>query len=83
MYNILSIAAAYLYAILPNRTAKAYSRLLDALETFAPDCKPEKVLPDFELAPINALQIHQSTSMLSDCYFHLTKSFERKWENLD
>ena len=33
---------------------KTYNRLLDALETFAPDCTPGKVLLDFKIAAINA-----------------------------
>ena len=36
---ILGIAPACLYALLPNEK-KNYSRLLVALETSAPDCKP-------------------------------------------
>ena len=75
---ILGIAPACLYALLPNKTEKTYSRLLDALDTFAPDCKPDKVLLDFEIAPINAFQKHHPTSILSGCYFHLTQNFVRK-----
>ena len=75
----LGIAPACLYAILPNKTEKTYSRLLDALETFAPACKPDKVLLDFEIASINAFQKHHPASMLSGCYFlHLTQNFVRK-----
>ena len=75
---VLGIAPACLYALLPNKTEKTYSRLLDALDTFAPDCKTDKVLLDFEIAPINAFQKHHPASMLSGCYFHLTQSFVRK-----
>ena len=39
---ILGSALACLYALLPNKTEKTYSRLLDALDAFAPDCKPDK-----------------------------------------
>ena len=75
---VLGIAPACLYALLPNKTEKTYSRLLDALDTFAPDCKPDKILLDFEIAPINAFQKHHPASMLSGCYFHLTQNFVRK-----
>ena len=75
---VLGIAPACLYALLPNKTEKTYSRLLDALVTFAPDCKPDKVLLDFEIAPVNAFQKHHPASMLSGCYFYLTQNFVRK-----
>ena len=75
---ILGTAPACLYALLPNKTEKTYSRLLDALDTFAPDCKPDKVLLDFEIAPINAFQKHHPASILSGFYFHLTQNFVRK-----
>ena len=55
-----------------------YSQLLDALETIAPDCKPDKVLLDFEIAPVNAFQKHHPASMLLGCYFHFTQNFVRK-----
>ena len=48
--NFLGITSACSYAILQNKTENTYSRLLIALETFAPDCKPDKFLLDFELA---------------------------------
>ena len=76
--KVLGITPACLYALLPNKTEKTYSRLLDALETFAPDCKPDKILLDFEIAPINAFQKHHPASMPSGCYFHLTQNFVRK-----
>ena len=53
---VLGIAPACLYAVLPKKTEKTYNRLLDALGTFAPDCKPDKILLDFEIASINAVE---------------------------
>ena len=47
-----------------TKRKKTYSRLLHALETFAPDCKPDKVLLDFKFAPINAFQKHHRASIL-------------------
>ena len=75
---VLGIAPVCLYALLPNKSEKTYSRLLDALDTFAPDCKLDKVLLDFEIAPINAFQKYHPAAMLSGCYFHLTQNFVRK-----
>ena len=72
------IASACLYALLPNKNEKTYSRLPAALETFAPDWKPDKVLLDFEIASTNASQKHHPASILSVCYFHLTQNFVRK-----
>ena len=51
---IPSIAPACLRALLSKQIRKKYSRFLDALEKFAPVCKPNEVLFDFENAPINA-----------------------------
>ena len=61
---------------------KTYSGLLGALENFTPDCKHDKVLLDFEIAPINAFQKHDPASMLPGCYFHLTQNFVRKFGEL-
>ena len=60
------------------QTKRTYSRFLDPLETFAPVSKPDKVLLDFEIAPVNAFQKHHPASMLSCCYFHLSRKFIRK-----
>ena len=73
---VLGPAPACLYALLPNKTEK--SRLLDALDTFAPDCKPDKVLLNFEIASIDAFQKHHPASMLSGWYFHLSQNIVRK-----
>ena len=80
----------YMFSLLPllicppsQQNGKTYSRLLDALDTFAPDCKPDKVLLDFEIAPINAFQKHHPASMLSGCYFHITQNFVRKIGELE
>ena len=59
---VLGIAPACLYALLPNKTEKTYSRLLVALDTFAPGYKPDTILLDFEIAPIIAFQKHHPAS---------------------
>ena len=61
-----------------KQSKKRHNRLLDVLDTFAPESMPDKVLLDFEIAPINAFQKHYSASMLSGCYFHLPQNFVRK-----
>ena len=76
---ILGIPPGCLHALLSKKTEKTYSRLLDALETFAAYCKPDKVLFDFEIAPINASRKQHLASMLAGYYFNLTQNFVRKF----
>ena len=72
---VLGTAPACLYALLPNKTEKPCSRLLDALEAFAPDFMPDKVLLDFEIAPFNAFQKYHSGSMLSGALLVSSRSY--------
>ena len=71
---ILSIAPVFL--MLPFH--ETYNRLLDALETIAPDFKTDKFLLRFEFASINAFQKHYPDSMLSGYCFHLMQNFVLK-----
>ena len=52
---------------------KTYGQLLDALATIAPNCQPNEVLVDFELARINLFKNYYLKSMISGCNLHLTK----------
>ena len=78
MYMFSELPLLVCMPYFPTKRKKTYNRLLDALDTFDPYCKPNKILLDFEFVPINAFQKHHPASMLLGCYFHLFQNFVRK-----
>ena len=66
----------------PTKWRKRTADYLMPYKPLPPGCKQEKILLDFELVPVNALQKHHPASMLSGCYFHLTLKFDRKMGEL-
>ena len=79
---ILGIAPAC-FSYPSKQSGKSYSRLPDASDTFAPDCKHNRILLHFELALLNALmhKEHPASRFLG-CYFHFTQNFDRKRKEL-
>ena len=66
-----------IYALLPNKTEKTYTRLFEMLKSFRIG-KPKKIMADFEISLINSLKKTFPESDLKGCYFHLCQSFLRK-----
>ena len=75
--ELKGFAPPCVYLLLPNKTEKTYSRMLELLceETNA---KPDRILADFEKAALNAFSKKFPDANISCCYFHLTQSFNRK-----
>ena len=70
--SVSGIAPACIYAFLPNKTEKTYNRFLQALIDLAPNCRPEKILLDFEQAALQSFQKTFPEAHLSGCFFHLS-----------
>ena len=75
--SVSGIAPACIYAFLPNKTEKIYNRFLQALIDLAPNCRPEKMLLDFEQAALQSFQKTFPEAHLSGCFFHLSQSYMR------
>ena len=54
--SVSGIVPGCIYAFLPNKTEKTYHRFLQALIDLAPNCRPEKILLDFEQAALQSFQ---------------------------
>ena len=80
--SVSGIAPACIYAFLPNKTEKTYNRFLQALIDLAPNCRPEKILLDFEQAALQSFQKTFPEAHLSGCFFHLSQSYMRKINEL-
>ena len=48
------LAPACVYALLPNKSEKTYSRTIELISPILPDASPSRILLDFEQAPMNA-----------------------------
>ena len=71
------LPSSYKTVLLPNKTEKIYSGLIDLLSGKTKP-KPGKTLEDFEKAALNAFSKKYPLAGISCCYFHLTQSFNRK-----
>ena len=80
--SVSDIAPACIYAFLPNKTETIYNRFLQALIDLAPNCRPEKILFDFEQAALQSFQKTFPEAHLSGCFFHLSQSYMRKVKEL-
>jgi len=72
------IHPAALYSLLPNKTEATYQRLLTQVVNLIPNCRPEVVLTDFEMAAQSAFRSHFPDARITGCYFHLSQSVMRK-----
>ena len=75
-------APACIYAFLPNKSEKTYSRMLEMVCLAIPEAAPCRLLVDFEQAPMNAFKAFYPTAQISGCYFHLCQSFNRRINEL-
>ena len=75
-------APACVYALLPNKSEKTYSRMIELISPSMPDASPSRILLDFEQAPMNAFQKFFISAQMSGCYFHLCQSLNRRINEL-
>ena len=72
------IAPACVYGFLPNKTESTYKLFLDILLSLFPNAAPGKILIDFELAALKAIEKALPNATMSGCFFHLSENFIRK-----
>ena len=75
-------APACVYALLPNKSEKTYSRMIELISPSIPDASHSRILLDFEQAPMNAFQKIFPSAQMSGCKFHLCQSFNRRINEL-
>lgn len=66
------------YAMLTNKQAVTYERMLRHIRFLTGDVNPESINIDFEQAAINASRAVFPLSELSGCFFHLSQNIYRK-----
>lgn len=66
-----------LYAMLPNKEQKTYSRLFDLIKPSI-QTPPSHVTVDFELAAVNAIRGCFSEAQINGCYFHFSNNLFEK-----
>ena len=75
--------ATVIYALLPNKKLKTYSRLAVIIRDLAPvDAMPEKIILDFELSPIIAYKGLQ-TEKKEKKYVQLNEHVKETVQNYD
>lgn len=67
-----------IYALLPNKTAKTYARLLTALHELQPALNPKLVITDFEKAAMKAFLKVFPLAQLHGCFFHFGQAIFRR-----
>lgn len=67
-----------LYALLPDKCARTYIDLFEAVKSFDERLAPEIISADFEIAVINSLRSVFPTARLQGCFFHFTQAIMRK-----
>ena len=65
-----------------TKTEKTYNRFLQALIDLAPNCRPGKILLDFEQAALHSFQKTFPEAHLSGCFFHLSQSYIKEINEL-
>ena len=62
----------------PTKQKKTDNRFLHSLIDLATNCRPEKILLDFEQAAFQSFQKTFPEAHFSGCFFHLSQSYMRK-----
>jgi len=70
------------YALLPNKTAATYTRLLAQLKVLQPALNPQTIMTDFEQSAINAFESEFPLAQQTGCFFHLCQNNWRKLQEL-
>ena len=65
---------------MPNKTQDSYVRALTKLKEIIPAASPDRVLVDFETAPINAFGQVFDTASIEGCLFHQGQNLNKKAE---
>uniref|UniRef100_H3A8W8 MULE transposase domain-containing protein n=1 Tax=Latimeria chalumnae TaxID=7897 RepID=H3A8W8_LATCH len=66
------------YTLLPNKTQRTYTRLLQELKNLSPGIQPQSVLTDYEMAAIKRFEAEFPNVKMIGCYYHLTQSVWRQ-----
>lgn len=77
------IAVPLVHALLENKCERSYAKVFEVLLEYAQEhgivvIHPQKIMSDFELGIINALEAHFPNDSVSLCLFHLCQSVFRK-----
>lgn len=67
-----------IYALLPDKAERTYTRMLEMIQDSWPLFKPEKISLDFEIALINTFSSKFPNAEIQGCLFHLVKNMKRK-----
>lgn len=70
------------YALMSERTEKAYTILIQMLRSQVPNWCPKKFMTDFEFAAINAIKAEFPNIILRGCLYHYKNSLRRKGKAL-
>lgn len=66
------------YILMPNKSQDSYVRALTKLKEIIPAASPDRVLVDFETAPINAFGQVFDTAVIKGCLFHQGQNLNKK-----
>ena len=70
-------AIPLVYALLPDKKQKTYERFVDVMSRYL--CTSSgKLMIDFELAIINAMQLNLPSYAILLCYFHLAQNLQKQ-----
>ena len=67
-----------LYALLPNKLRSTYDKLFSMVLEIQPECHPEAIYCDFEVANFKSLQEHFPTAEIRGFFFHLTQNLHKR-----
>ena len=74
------------YALLPNKQRHTYNKaflmLKEAAQNLDLELNPSTVMSDFELALIQAVELHFPNAQHRGCYYHFMQAIWRKVESL-
>ena len=71
------IALACVHGFLPNKTESTYESFLDILWSLLPKAVSDKVLIDFDLAAMKAVEKALPNATILGCFIHLSQNFIR------
>lgn len=67
-----------LYALLPNKLRSTYDKLYRMVLEIQPECHPEAIYCDFEVANFKSVQEHFPDAEIRGCFFHLAQNLHKR-----
>lgn len=71
-----------IYVLAKNKKQTTYEEIFNKILEIEPDIRPKKIMIDFEMAALNAIDKYFPEANVHACFFHLLQNFWKKIQNV-